>query len=135
MLIPFIVFLNPPGLSGRIVFCTLLIASMISFAYYTSAFTSFLTYREVKMPFTNLEEMVTNKEYQILIPKDSIQYQMFRVSHQAEVTQKTIKTNLLSFSLLIRKVKLAFTNKFGERLWTEATKVWRVVTMLVFGSR
>ncbi|GAB6023006.1 Glutamate receptor 1, variant 2 [Chamberlinius hualienensis] len=69
----------PPGLSGKIISYTLITATTMTFVYYSSVFTSFLTYQELKLPFTNIEEMVLNDDYQVLIVKGGKHQEYFQV--------------------------------------------------------
>ncbi|GAB6020336.1 hypothetical protein CHUAL_003049 [Chamberlinius hualienensis] len=66
-----IAFGNPSGWAVKWTFYVILTTAMTVFIYYTSIFTSFLTYRETKLPFETFGELADNKDYQIVLAEQS----------------------------------------------------------------
>ncbi|GAB6020337.1 hypothetical protein CHUAL_003050 [Chamberlinius hualienensis] len=62
-----IAFDNPSGWAVKWTYYVILTATMTVFIYYTSMFTSFLTYKETKLPFETFGELAENYDYQIII--------------------------------------------------------------------
>ena len=53
----------PPGSAAKVIYGTLLVATLTIFVFYTSVFTSFLAYHELKMPIQNLRDLIDSQEY------------------------------------------------------------------------
>ncbi|GAB6020341.1 hypothetical protein CHUAL_003053 [Chamberlinius hualienensis] len=62
-----IAFDNPSGWAVKWTYYVILTATMAVFIYYTSIFTSFLAYKETKLPFETFGELVKNYDYQIVL--------------------------------------------------------------------
>ncbi|GAB6020331.1 hypothetical protein CHUAL_003044 [Chamberlinius hualienensis] len=62
-----IAFDNPSGWAVKWTYYVILTATMTVFIYYTSIFTSFLAYKETKLPFEALGELAENYDYQIAL--------------------------------------------------------------------
>ncbi|GAB6020332.1 hypothetical protein CHUAL_003045 [Chamberlinius hualienensis] len=62
-----IAFDNPSGWAVKWTYYVILTATMTVFIYYTSIFTSFLAYKETKLPFETFGELAENYDYQIVL--------------------------------------------------------------------
>ncbi|GAB6020334.1 hypothetical protein CHUAL_003047 [Chamberlinius hualienensis] len=83
------------GLAARVVTFTQVTAALLIFTYYTSILTSVLTYRETKLPFLTLEEMVTKDEFKVLVVKATIYQHAFESAKEGVYKQvwDNIKNN------------------------------------------
>ncbi|GAB6033634.1 hypothetical protein CHUAL_013697 [Chamberlinius hualienensis] len=84
---------NPTGLPTRIMYATLLWTALMMFNHYTSVFTSFLTLLEIKIPFTDLEDVVNTKDYRVLHVDNTRYQEMFQNAKDglyAEVWRKIL---------------------------------------------
>lgn len=69
-----------PGSASKVIYGTLIVATMILFIFYTSVFTSFLTYQETVMPIKNIDELVQSKEYSAITVRNTKYEEILSVS-------------------------------------------------------
>ena len=75
--------INPPGRTAKVIYGTLLVATLAVFVFYTSVFTSFLAYRDLKMPIRNLHELIENRDYKTITLQSTVYEAIFRVSQHS----------------------------------------------------
>ena len=69
---------EPKSPSRRTAFITIFLASVVVFAMYSAALTSFLAVFKLQMPFTNIQGLYLNSDYRIALQDETAMIQMLK---------------------------------------------------------
>ena len=84
---------EPKSLSTRIAFLTIFLMSLVLFAMYHAALTSFLAVLKIQMPFVDIYDLYLNTDYQVVTIKETATEQSLKTG--SEVAQNIYKERIV----------------------------------------